>query len=127
MVYSPAVASGYAITTDLPNTPRDYDGYSPTNYAGIETADLPMYQALANSYNIPAVYLLHKIGVSKGMSYGQKFGLNMKNVKEELGVALGGGVTTNPLEMAQAYATFANGGVMPKGHLITKIENASVK
>ena len=125
VVYSPAVASGYAITTDLPNTPRDYDGYSPTNYAGIETADLPMYQALANSYNIPAVYLFHKIGVSKGMSYGQKFGLNMKNVKEELGVALGGGVTTNPLEMAQAYATFANGGVMPKGHLITKIENAS--
>ena len=46
-------------------------------------------------------------------------------LRKKLGVALGGGVTTNPLEMAQAYATFANGGVMPKGHLITKIENAS--
>jgi len=124
-VYSPAVASGYAITKELPNTVQDYDGYSPTNYAGIETADLPMYQALANSYNIPAVYLLNKIGVSKGISYAKKFGLNMKNVKEELGIALGGGVTTNPLEMAQAYATFANDGVMPKGHLISKIENAS--
>ena len=125
VVYSPAVASGYAITKELPNTVQDYDGYSPTNYAGIETADLPMYQALANSYNIPAVYLLNKIGVSKGISYAKKFGLNMKNVKEELGIALGGGVTTNPLEMAQAYATFANDGVMPKGHLISKIENAS--
>ena len=62
VVYSPAVASGYAITKELPNTVQDYDGYSPTNYAGIETADLPMYQALANSYNIPAVYLLNKLG-----------------------------------------------------------------
>ena len=48
VVYSPAVASGYAITKELPNTVQDYDGYSPTNYAGIETADLPMYQALTN-------------------------------------------------------------------------------
>lgn len=125
VVYSPAVASGYSITTELPNTVQDYDGYAPTNYGGIETDDLPMYQALANSYNIPAVYLLNEIGISKGIGYGKKFGLNMDNVNEELGIALGGGVTTNPLEMAQAYSTFANGGVMPKAHLITKIENAS--
>lgn len=125
VVYSPAVALGYSITTELPNTVQDYDGYAPTNYGGIETDDLPMYQALANSYNIPAVYLLNEIGISKGISYGKKFGLNMDNVSEELGIALGGGVTTNPLEMAQAYSTFANGGVMPKAHLITKIENAS--
>ena len=42
-----------------------------------------------------------------------------------MGVALGGGVTTNPLEMAQAYSAFANGGVMHKAHLITRIETAS--
>lgn len=35
------------------------------------------------------------------------------------------GVTTNPLQMAQAYSTFANNGVMNDAHLITKIENAS--
>ena len=125
VVYSPAVASGYSITTELPNTVQDYNGYAPTNYGGIETDDLPMYQALANYYNIPAVYLLNEIGISKGISYGKKFGINMDNVSEELGIALGGGVTTNPLEMAQAYSTFANDGVMPKAHLITKIENAS--
>ena len=127
VVYSPAIESGYDVSTKLPNTVQNYDGYAPTNYAGIETKDLPMYQALANSYNIPAVYLMSKIGINKGMSYGEKFGLNMDHVSKELGVALGGGVTTNPLEMAQAYSTFANGGVRPTAHLIARIENASGK
>lgn len=125
VVYSPAVASGYDITTLLPNTVRDYNGYAPSNYGGIETEDVPMYQALANSYNIPAVYLLNEMGITKGISYGKKFGLSMENVKNELSIALGGGVTTNPLEMAQAYSTFANKGIMPTAHLIRRIENAS--
>ncbi len=124
VVYSPAVASGYSVTSLLPNTVQDFNGYTPGNYAGIETEDVPMYQALANSYNIPAVYLLNEIGISKGISYGKKFGLNMKNVNEELGIALGGGISTSPLKMAQAYATFANNGVMPKAHLIKRVENA---
>ncbi len=34
-------------------------------------------------------------------------------------------MTTNPLQMAQAYSVFANDGVMNDAHLITKIENAS--
>ena len=125
VVYSPAIAAGWSITDTLPNTVQDYNGYAPNNYAGIETEDVPMYQALANSYNIPAVYLMDQIGISKGISYGKKFGLNLDSVKEELGIALGGGVTTSPLKMAQAYATFANGGVRPTAHLITRIENAS--
>ena len=125
VVYAPALASGWSINKDLPNTPIDYNGYTPTNYGGIETDDVPMYQALANSYNIPAVYLFNQIGIQKGISYGQKFGLNFDNVPEELGIALGGGVTASPLQMAQAYATFANGGEMNTAYFITKIENAS--
>ncbi len=49
----------------------------------------------------------------------------MDKVDKTLGVALGSGVTTNPMQMAQAYSVFANGGVMNDAHLITKIENAS--
>lgn len=127
IVYSPAVASGWSIDTKLPNTSRNFNGYQPSNYGGIETEDIPMYQALANSYNIPAVYTLNQLGISKAFSYGKKFGLNMDAVNKELGVALGGSVTTNPLEMAQAYSTFANGGIMHTAHLITRIENANGK
>ncbi|EHI70779.1 penicillin-binding protein PBP2A [Streptococcus ictaluri] len=124
VVYAPALASGWSIEEDLPNTVQDFDGYQPHNYGNYESEDVPMYQALANSYNIPAVSTLKELGIDKAFSYGQKFGLNMTKTPKELGVALGGSVTTNPLEMAQAYSAFANDGVMHKAHLISRIENA---
>lgn len=125
VVYSPAVAAGWSIDRLLPNKVQDFNGYRPSNYAGLETEDVPMYQALANSYNVPAVYSLDKLGISKAFSYGKRFGLKMDKVPKELGVALGGSVTSNPLEMAQAYAAFANEGIMPKAHLIKRIETAN--
>ncbi|HFH8094295.1 TPA: penicillin-binding protein PBP2A [Streptococcus agalactiae] len=126
-VYSPAIASGWSIDKELPNKVQDFHGYKPSNYGGIETESIPMYQALANSYNIPAVYTLDKLGINKAFTYGRKFGLNMSSANKELGVALGGSVTTNPLEMAQAYSTFANDGIMHRAHLITRIETANGK
>ncbi|HEO0586086.1 TPA: penicillin-binding protein [Streptococcus agalactiae] len=127
VVYSPAITSGWSIDKELPNKVQDFHGYKPSNYGGIETESIPMYQALANSYNIPAVYTLDKLGINKAFTYGRKFGLNMSSANKELGVALGGSVTTNPLEMAQAYSTFANDGIMHRAHLITRIETANGK
>ncbi|EPV50622.1 penicillin-binding protein 2A, partial [Streptococcus agalactiae GB00899] len=127
VVYSPAIASGWSIDKELPNKVQDFHGYKPSNYGGIETESIPMYQALANSYNIPAVYTLDKLGINKAFTYGRKFGLNMSSANKELGVALGGSVTTNPLEMAQSYSTFANDGIMHRAHLITRIETANGK
>ncbi|HFH8750220.1 TPA: penicillin-binding protein PBP2A [Streptococcus agalactiae] len=127
VVYSPAIASGWSIDKELPNKVQDFHGYKPSNYGGIETESIPMYQALANSYNIPAVYTLDKLGINKAFTHGRKFGLNMSSANKELGVALGGSVTTNPLEMAQAYSTFANDGIMHRAHLITRIETANGK
>ncbi|MGT2935756.1 penicillin-binding protein PBP2A [Streptococcus castoreus] len=124
VVYAPAVASGWSIDKELPNTAQDFDGYKPRNYGNYESEKVPMYQALANSYNIPAVSTLNELGIEKAFTYGEKFGLKMSSAKKELGVALGGSVTTNPLEMAQAYAAFANNGIMHSAHLISRIENA---
>lgn len=127
VVYTPAIASGWSMNKELPNMLTNFNGYQPHNYGGFESESVPMYQALANSYNIPAVYTIDKLGIDKAFSYGKRFGLNMDSANQELGVALGGSVTTNPLEMAQAYATFANGGVMNTAHLITRIETANGK
>lgn len=127
VVYTPAIASGWSMNKELPNMLTNFNGYQPHNYGGFESESVPMYQALANSYNIPAVYTIDKLGIDKAFSYGKRFGLNMDSANQELGVALGGSVTTNPLEMAQAYATFANGGVMNTAHLITHIETANGK
>lgn len=126
VVYSPAVANGWSTNKELDNTTRVYGSYTVDNYGGIQgSPTVPMYQALAESLNLPAVATANELGLNTVFDYGKKFGLDMDKVDRSLGVALGSGVTTNPLQMAQAYGTFANDGVMNDAHLITKIENAS--
>ena len=126
VVYSPAVANGWSTNKELDNTTKFYGSYTVDNYGGIQgSPTVPMYQALAESLNLPAVATANELGLNTVFDYGTKFGLNMDKVNRSLGVALGSGVTTNPLQMAQAYGTFANDGVMNDAHLITKIENAS--
>ena len=126
VVYSPAVAEGWSTNKELDNSTTRYGSYEVNNYAGIQSSPtVPMYQALAESLNLPAVATANELGLNTVFEYGKKFGLNMDKVDKSLAVALGAGVTTNPMQMAQAYGTFANGGVMNDAHLITKIENAS--
>ncbi|MBK5127325.1 PBP1A family penicillin-binding protein [Streptococcus parasanguinis] len=126
VVYSPAVAEGWSTNKELDNSTTQYGSYEVNNYAGIQSSPtVPMYQALAESLNLPAVATANDLGLDTVFEYGKKFGLNMDKVDKSLAVALGAGVTTNPMQMAQAYGTFANGGVMNDAHLITKIENAS--
>ena len=126
VVYTPAVEAGWALNKQLDNHTMQYNSYQVDNYAGIKTSpEVPMYQALAESLNLPAVATVNELGIDKAFDAGERFGLNMEKVDRVLGVALGGGVETNPLQMAQAYAAFANEGLMPEAHFITRIENAS--
>lgn len=126
VVYTPAVEAGWALNKQLDNHTMQYNSYKVDNYAGIKTSrEVPMYQALAESLNLPAVATVNDLGVDKAFEAGEKFGLNMEKVDRVLGVALGSGVETNPLQMAQAYAAFANEGLMPEAHFISRIENAS--
>ncbi|MGT2784662.1 penicillin-binding protein PBP2A [Streptococcus merionis] len=129
VVYTPAIAAGWATDRELDNTTTTYGAYTLDNYMSsrTETGTVPMYQALAQSLNIPAVATVNELGIDTAFSYGKKFGLNMSKVPQELGVALGGGVVTNPLQMAQAYSAFANNGVRADAHLITRIETANGK
>ncbi|WP_449458399.1 penicillin-binding protein PBP2A [Streptococcus suis] len=127
VAYVPAVVAGWSIDMDLDNHTETYGDYTLHNYDYSTSDTIPMYQALALSYNLPVAYIVNTLGIDKAFEYGQKFGLDMENVEKVLGVSIGSGVETNPLQMAQAYATFANKGVMKDAHLITRIETASGK
>ncbi|MEI4327525.1 penicillin-binding protein PBP2A [Streptococcus suis] len=127
VAYAPAVAAGWSIDMALDNHTETYGDYTLHNYDYSTSDTIPMYQALALSYNLPVAYIVNTLGIDKAFEYGQKFGLDMENVEKVLGVSIGSGVETNPLQMAQAYATFANKGVMKDAHLITRIETASGK
>ncbi|MBF0806350.1 MULTISPECIES: penicillin-binding protein PBP2A [unclassified Streptococcus] len=124
--YTPALAAGWSINTQLNNSKKTYGDYSIDNYAGMTTTPtVPMYEALADSLNLPAVATLDELGIEKGVESAKKFGLRLASDTPTLGMALGSGFETNPLQMAQAYGAFANNGIMRDAHLITKIENAS--
>lgn len=128
--YAPSLSRGFSYDSELKNEQMSFgtNGYSPSNYNNYTSADVPMYVALENSYNIPAVWLLDQLGVSVGYNAGLKAGLPLTKSDKNLALAIGGvkkGVT--PLQMTQAYTSFANGGEMSQAHFITKIVDASGK
>lgn len=85
-----------------------------------------MYQAVAESLNLPAVWLLHEIGLQKGYDKAEEFGLPLSKSDKYYGLALGGlAKGVSPLTMAGAYSAFANAGKMYKPHLITKIVDST--
>lgn len=127
VAYTPAIVAGWSINKELDNHTETYGTYTLHNFDYSTSDTVPMYQALAMSYNLPAVSIVNTLGLDRAFEYGKKFGLNMDKVDPVLGLAIGSGVSTNPFEMAQAYSAFANAGVMKDGHLITRIETASGK
>ncbi|GMA53205.1 hypothetical protein GCM10025857_45620 [Alicyclobacillus contaminans] len=108
----------------LKDEPQDY--YDAKNYSGDYSGEVPMYQAVAESLNLPAVWLLHEMGISKGYNKVEEFGLDLTKSDQYYGLALGGlEYGTSPMEMAGAYSSFANGGTLYQPHLITKIVDAN--
>ncbi|EAF7114377.1 penicillin-binding protein 1A [Listeria monocytogenes] len=126
-VYTPALQSGYDVDSMLKDEKITYKGnYTPTNVGGVYSGEVPMYKAVANSINAPAVWLLDQIGIDKGVKSVEKFGITVPEKDRTLGLALGGmSKGASPVEMATAYATFANNGAKPESHIITKIVDPS--
>ncbi|MFL0582079.1 transglycosylase domain-containing protein [Solibacillus silvestris] len=123
--YTPALEQGYEIYDKLQDSPINIDGYQPMNYDKRFHGEVTMYEALVNSYNIPPVWLLNKLGLKYGINAVERFGIKLKEDDHNLGLALGGmSEGISPLSMAQAYSTFPNDGVMVEAHSIQKIEDA---
>lgn len=129
-VYVPALENGYSYNDILQNKKISYGSnkYTPQNYNNVYTGTIPMYTALAQSMNAPAVWLLHKIGVDKGYQSVKSFGLPVQKKDKNLALALGGlSSGVSPQEMAGAYTAFANEGNMTTPHYIRKIVDSSGK
>ncbi|KAB7704924.1 PBP1A family penicillin-binding protein [Bacillus aerolatus] len=121
VVYTPALEEGYTPDSMLKDEPQDFGGYTPENYGGTYRGEVTMNKALEKSLNLPAVWLLNEIGISKGLDALERFGIPAEKVDRELGIALGGGMVVSPLQLAQAYTTFPNSGVRKDSFFIQKI------
>ncbi|MBY0120413.1 transglycosylase domain-containing protein [Bacillus sp. S/N-304-OC-R1] len=121
-VYTPALEEGYSATSILKDEPMSFEKYQPENASKRYSGDVPMYKAIEESLNVPAVWLLDQIGLEKGIDSLKRFGIPLEKEDEYLGIALGGmhkGIS--PMQLAEAYSTFPNGGKKRDAHLITKI------
>ncbi|EEX26627.1 carboxypeptidase [Lactobacillus jensenii] len=128
-VYTPALQNGYHYDSELSDKLQTFGSnkYEPHNVDNQYSNSIPMYQAIAQSKNVAAVWLLDKIGVAKGVQAMQNFGIKVAKRDRNLALALGGLSTgVSPLQMAKAYSAFANNGNLPNNaYFITKIEDAS--
>jgi len=129
-IYSAALERGYSPGTQILDEPLDMPGenagatWSPQNDDGKFDGQVSMRNALAHSKNVPSVRLLRAVGVAYAHNYLAKFGFSMDKQPRNLTLALGTGAVT-PLQMAGAYAVFANGGYQVKPYLIAMVKDAS--
>ncbi|MEA5506917.1 transglycosylase domain-containing protein [Halotia wernerae UHCC 0503] len=127
-VYYTAFASGkFTPSTTVLDSPVSYpdvDGsYSPRNYDNTFKGAIPVRTALAQSRNVPAVKIGKAVGINKVIETCRTLGI-MSPLEAVSSLPLGAiGVT--PLEMASAYATFANYGWRSPPTLIARVTNSS--
>ncbi|MDT8304638.1 MAG: transglycosylase domain-containing protein [Anaerolineae bacterium] len=99
---------------DVPVRYPQLDGnvYAPVNYSRTFHGPMRPRDALANSYNVPAVLVLQDIGVPRLLEFAQQVGIRSLGddaARYGLSLTLGGG-ELSPLELTSAYAMLANGG-----------------
>lgn len=112
------------LVDDLPYTAPN--GWSPSNsHAGGESP-ITLREALAKSSNLVSVRVLDHVGVARTKDWASRFGIDAARQPSNLTLALGTGSVT-PLQMARAYATFANGGWRVTPVVVEKITDAQGK
>ena len=127
-VYYTAFASGrfspYSTVMDTRVSYRDGDGYySPRNYGGGYSGAVSIRKALQSSLNIPAVKIGQAVGLNKVIEVCRILGI--KSPMEPVISLPLGSVDLTPLEMAGAYATFANNGWHSDTTFIVQVTDTS--
>jgi penicillin-binding protein, 1A family len=128
-VYAPALETGkWTVHSRLKDERMSFGDYTPRNYDGKYRGEVTMREAVRDSINVPAVWLLSQIGVDKGIEFARRAGVELSADDRNLAIALGGlTVGASPLEMAQAYAAFANQGTWVQAHAVLRIEDTNGK
>ena len=124
--YAPALLKGYTAATVVDDAKFVWADWSPNNYDGIYFGMTPFRFGLKRSINVVAARAVQLAGIDTAYEFAQKLGFPLTpEDRQPSALALGGyhqGVT--PLEVANAYATFARGGIRDDAYAVTEIRDA---
>ncbi len=126
-IYSAALENGSTVATVVDDSPVVIHSselekdWRPINYSGRFYGPTRMREALVHSMNLVSVrLLLYETGVGNAVRHIAQFGFGDAALPRNGSLALGGG-SASPLDMAQGYATIANGGHAVKPYVIDAI------
>lgn len=135
-IYSAALDNGYTPASTFSNEPLSLpdpsspDGeWRPQNDESdwnFPTGPVRVRVALAKSLNLPSIRVLQAIGLENAIDYLGRFGFDPKKIPHNLTIALGTPSFT-PLQIANAFSVFANGGYRVNPYIIQKVVDGNNK
>ncbi|MGF1724564.1 penicillin-binding protein 1A [Photobacterium nomapromontoriensis] len=127
-IYSAALDNGMTLATlvnDAPINRWDQSmgtAWRPKNSPPTYNGPTRLRLGLAQSKNVMAVRVLQDVGLDETINYLTRFGFKKKDLPRAEPLALGAGSLT-PIEMAQGFAVFANGGYYVEPFFIERVED----
>ncbi|HEX7173663.1 MAG TPA: PBP1A family penicillin-binding protein [Pyrinomonadaceae bacterium] len=126
IVYAAALESGISPVTLSADAPREFSydyrsKYKPANYGGgYSMRDVTLRTGLVRSLNVVTVDVAMRTGLSRVASYAERLGLPRPDAYPSLAL---GTTEATPLEVASAYAVFANGGSAVRASAVSRYED----
>ena len=128
-LYAAALERGYTASSLLPDLALTFgarEGYRPENFDRRSRGLVRLRTALASSLNVPAVYLLSRIGLERFLGLCRELGIEIPadtEARAGLGAAVGN-LEVTLLELVRAFSVFPNGGLLPELRVIREAETA---
>jgi penicillin-binding protein 1A len=121
IVYARAIQSRrFTPASEVMDAPAVYDEWKPRNYEEWNyQGAVRLRQALARSINMVAIRVVEDIGVADVAEFARQDGISTK-LEEDMALALGAS-GVRPIELTNAYATFAAGGRWAPTRIVTRI------
>jgi penicillin-binding protein 1A len=121
IVYARAIQSRrFTAASLVVDAPAVYEEWKPRNYEQWNyQGAVRLRQALARSINMVAIRVVEDIGVHDVAEFARQDGITTK-LEEDMALALGAS-GVKPIELTNAYATFAAGGRWAPTRIVTKI------
>jgi penicillin-binding protein 1A len=121
IVYARAIQSRrFTAASLVVDAPAVYEEWKPRNYEQWNyQGAVRLRQALARSINMVAIRVIEDVGVHDVAEFARQDGITTK-LEEDMALALGAS-GVKPIELTNAYATFAAGGRWAPTRLVTRI------